>query len=243
MKSKAEKNSSEFGKQVQTMFSSIAPRYDFLNALLSLGRDSYWRKRAINTLAPQPGERFLDLATGTCDLAIEIAPRHGNNIRVFGADFSLAMLKLGKQKVDAKSLQLKIDLLASCAEQIPFADGVFHGVVTAFGIRNFSDPEAALQEMRRVLRPKGRMIILEFSPPPYPVFREIFAFYFQRLLPWVGGLVSGHKNAYSYLPQSVAEFPHGDGFVKVLESAGFKNISYNSLTLGIVTIYVGYKNG
>ncbi len=238
-----QKKTGDFGKQVQTMFSSIAPCYDFLNALLSLGRDRYWRKCAIDTLAPQPGGRFLDLATGTCDLAIEIASRKAKGIRVVGGDFSLPMLRLGKEKLDAKNLHSNICLHASCAEQIPFADEAFHGIVTAFGIRNFSDPELALNEMRRVLKPGGRIVVLEFSPPPYPVFRNIFAFYFQRLLPWIGAWVSGHKNAYSYLPQSVGEFPYGERFAKILESAGFKNISYNTLTLGIVTIYAGYKIG
>jgi len=232
----------EFPRKIQDMFGAVAPKYDFLNRLLSIGRDQYWRKSAVDLLFPKKGERFLDIATGTADIALEIASRHPSELKVMGIDFSGPMLKLGQKKVADKHLERTITLQKGYSEALPFADGSFHGVISAFGLRNFSGPQRALIEMRRVLQHKGKVVILEFSHPPHPFLGWMYRFYFQFLLPQVGKFFSHHESAYDYLPQSVAKFPMRDDLALLLEQSGFRNVTHRDLSFGIVTLYKGIKN-
>jgi len=233
----------DFPRQIQNMFGAVAPKYDFLNRWLSAGRDQYWRQAAVDLLSPQKGERFLDIATGTADIALEIASRHPSALKVMGIDFSGPMLKLGQKKVVEKRLQKTITLQKGCGQSLPFTGTSFHGVISAFGLRNFSDPESALMEMRRVLKPQGRVVILEFSHPPNPLLGWCYLFYFQFLLPRVGKFFSRHESAYDYLPQSVAKFPMRSELAHLLEQSGFQRVTHRDLTFGIVTLYHGIKNG
>ncbi len=231
----------DFSRQIQSMFGAVAPKYDLLNRLLSAGRDQYWRKVAVDLLAPNQGERFLDLATGTGDIAVEIASRHPSKIKVMGIDFSGPMLKLCHRKIKSKNLEAVIPLKKGCGESLPFADASFHGVTTAFGIRNFSSPQRSLNEMHRVTKNNGRIIILEFSHPSNALLGAMYQFYFHFLLPQVGKLISSHNSAYHYLPQSVSQFPMREDFTLLMKEAGFKEVTYQDLTFGIVTLYQGKK--
>ncbi len=231
-----------FNRQVQKMFSAIAPRYDLLNRLLSCGRDRYWRKRAVSRLAPQAGQSFLDVATGTADVAIEIAHRcPDRSVQIVGMDFSEEMLELARQKIDSLDMAGSIQLKAGSAENLPFKDNSFDGTTTAFGIRNFADVDISLREMHRVLRPGGRCVILEFALPQNSILNFLYRFYFESLLPRVGRLISRHPDAYTYLPESVAAFPVRENFSSLMQSAGFKNVIFKELTLGVVIIYTGIK--
>ncbi|MFQ5672193.1 MAG: bifunctional demethylmenaquinone methyltransferase/2-methoxy-6-polyprenyl-1,4-benzoquinol methylase UbiE [Nitrospinales bacterium] len=234
--------SATFPKQIQAMFGAIAPQYDFLNGLLSFGRDRYWRKAAVDLLAPRPGERILDVATGTADVALEIACRDLDDIRVIGVDFSFKMLQLARRKIRGKRLDRFISLQAGDGENLPFPDNRFHGVTSAFGIRNFNDIEKGLSEKWRVLKPGGKVVIAEFSLPKSFIFRFVYLFYFGLALPLIGRLISGHSVAYSYLPESVAEFPRQAEFARIMEKCGFKDVAYRDLTCGITTIYTGCKD-
>lgn len=230
----------ERGVPVERMFSAIAPRYDLLNRLLSAGRDRVWRWQAVAaTLLPQEGI-LLDVCTGTADVALEAA-RQFPDARVVGVDFSRPMITLGVSKVERARLSDRISLQVAPAEALPFPDDSFDAVTTAFGLRNIPDRLRGLREMRRVLRPGGRAVILEFTTPPHPLFRRIYLWYFHRMLPWIGRLVSGHPSAYSYLPASVADFPSPEGLAAWMRDAGFRDVSHRPLTAGIVAIHVGVK--
>ena len=231
----------DFSRQIQSMFGAVAPKYDFLNRLLSAGRDQYWRKIAVNLLSPNKGERFLDLATGTGDIALEIASRHPSQIKVMGIDFSGPMLERGRRKIQSKNLENSITLQKGCGEALPFSDDSFHGVITAFGIRNFSNPQRSLIEMHRVVKKDGRVVILEFSQPNNVVLGLMYQLYFHFLLPQVGKAISRHNSAYDYLPESVSNFPMRADFALLMEKAGFKDVTYHDLTFGIVTLYQGKK--
>lgn len=233
----------DFPRQIQSMFGAVAPKYDFLNRMLSAGRDQYWRKTAVDLLAPNKGERFLDIATGTADIALEIASRYPSELKVMGIDFSGPMLKLGQKKVAERHLQSTIILQKACAESLPFAENSFHGAISAFGLRNFSDTQRALKEMHRILKPGGRFVILEFSHPPNPVLGWAYQSYFHFILPQVGRFFSQHKSAYNYLPESVANFPTRAGLTHLMNQSGFQHTTWQDLTFGIVTLYHGIKNG
>lgn len=231
-----------FSRQVHQMFNDIAPRYDFLNRLLSCGRDRYWRKRAVVRLAPRTGERFLDIATGTADVALEIARNSPEReVHVVGMDFSESMLDRARQKIDSLGMAGTIQLETGSAECLPFEDNSFDGTTTAFGVRNFSDVVQSLREMHRVLKPGGRCVILEFSLPRNPVLNFVYRAYFEILLPRVGRLLSRHRSAYTYLPESVAAFPVRNKFSELMQKAGFADVSYGELTFGIVILYTGIK--
>ena len=229
-----------FSRQVQRMFTAIAPRYDFLNRLLSVGQDRSWRKRAINRLALEPGERILDIATGTGDMALEIASRN-LSVQISGIDFSRRMLDLGRKKIKENGYDHDVSFQIGSAECLPFADDSFHGAVCAFGIRNFADVKLGLREFHRILKPGGRAVILEFSKPTNRVLKSVYNWYFDLVLPKVGSLISGHNDAYSYLPESVADFPDQAEFVSWIKEAGFQKVSFKELTFGIVSIHHGYK--
>lgn len=231
---------SDKGEKIQQMFGAIAPRYDFLNRLLSFGIDRRWRKKTVRLLKYREGSRILDVATGTGDVALEIARCTPSSVKITGADFCREMVELGEQKVASSAYAGRIDFKVAPCEDLPFAADTFDSITIAFGIRNVVDRKLGLAEMWRVLKPGGRMIILEFSTPRSMLFRQIYYFYFRRLLPVVGGLFSRY-NAYKYLPDSVLEFPSHEEFSRLISEAGFRNIHLKELTFGIATIYIGEK--
>ena len=229
-----------FTLQTREMFTSIAPRYDFLNRLLSVGQDKYWRQRAIDLLDPMRNERILDVATGTGDVVIEVAKRN-LSVKIFGIDFSQRMLDLGRIKIARNGYNQAVSLQIGSWECLPFADESFDGVICAFGIRNFADVQLGLREFFRVLKPGGRVVVLEFSIPQNQFLKTAYEWYFNLILPKIGNIISGHSNAYSYLPESVANFPSQKKFIKWIEKIGFKKVSFSELTFGIVSIHRGYK--
>lgn len=231
---------SDKGEKIQQMFGAIAPRYDFLNRLLSFGVDQRWRTKAVRLLKYREGSHVLDVATGTGDVALEIALRTPKSVKITGADFCKEMIDLGTLKVAASPYSDRIDLMVAPCEDLPFANNTFDSITIAFGIRNVVDRKLGLAEMWRVMHPGGRLIILEFSTPSSKVFRQLYYFYFRRLLPVVGGLFSRY-NAYKYLPDSVLEFPSQEEFSLMISEAGFRNVHLHELTFGIATIYVGEK--
>ena len=222
------------------MFDAIAPRYDLLNRVLSAGLDQRWRRRAVESLAVGNDATILDLCTGTADLAIAIAERHPRAC-VAGVDFSSEMLARGLAKVRASAATSRIRLVRGDAAAIPIADATCDGATIAFGIRNVADPERALAELHRVLRPGARLVILEFGEPRIPGIRTLYAWYFRYLLPLVGRLVSHHQSAYSYLPASVGTFPPAAEFVRTIERHGFVSVSAVPLTMGIVYMYAATR--
>ena len=222
------------------MFSAIAPRYDFINRLLSAGRDRYWRREAIGATALPPNGHILDICTGTADMALEAA-RQFPDARIVGVDFSRPMIALGTAKVEQAQLSDRISLQVAPAEALPFPDESFDAATVAFGLRNIPDRLRGLREMCRILRPGGRAVVLEFTTPPGRLFRGVYLWYFHRVLPWVGRVVSGHPSAYSYLPASVTDFPTPDGLAAWMQESGFHQVSYRLLTGGIIAIHVGRR--
>lgn len=231
---------SKKGKNIREMFSSIAPRYDLLNRLLSLGTDTRWRRSAISRISCRHGGLVLDIATGTGDMALAAAAATDGSTRIIGVDFCGAMLEIAAAKIAASDHRDRIALgIASC-ESLPFRADTFDSATIAFGIRNVVDRELGLREIARVLKPGGRLVVLEFSTPRSSFFKTVYHFYFRRILPSVGGLFSDAA-AYRYLPDSVSEFPDREKFVDMLAQAGFRNTGIADLTLGIVTVFEGEK--
>ena len=233
-------NIQERKRHIQQMFNSIARHYDLLNHLLSGGVDIYWRRWALGRVRQQP-QRILDLATGTGDFAL--SSRRLQAERIIGVDVALNMLRQGVDKLGKREANTAVRLLGGDAEQLPFADACFDLVTVAFGVRNFGSISAGLQEARRVLRPGGELLVLDFAEPEMALFKQLYRFYFTRILPFIGGMISGNRRAYSYLPQSVGTFPQGQAFIKLLEEAGFADNLATALTLGICRIYQGRKPG
>jgi demethylmenaquinone methyltransferase/2-methoxy-6-polyprenyl-1,4-benzoquinol methylase len=230
--------------RIAGMFDSIAPRYDLLNRLLSAGIDRHWRKRAIDALALTGQEVLVDVATGTADVALEAcAPRRGGAraARVVGVDFAGAMLALGVGKVRGAGEERHIVLVQGDAMRLPVADRSADAVTIAFGIRNVHTPAVACAEMARVLKPGGRLAILEFGVPRVPGLGWLYQWYFRAVLPRVGRLISGHTAAYSYLPASVGTFTPPADFARMLEHAGFTAVHADPLTIGIVYLYTARR--
>jgi demethylmenaquinone methyltransferase/2-methoxy-6-polyprenyl-1,4-benzoquinol methylase len=225
-------------RYVREMFSSIAPTYDLLNHLLSLNIDRSWRERALRRLnwEARPDGRFLDACAGTLDFAATLLGRPGFRGSVVGADFAIPMLRLGVAKGDGKVLRAGSDALA-----LPFAEGIFDGAFVGFGVRNLADLDAGLVELRRVLRPGTRLVILDFTTPAFAPMRALYLFYFRRVLPLVGRLVSGHPTAYAYLPSSVMEFPAPPALRARMEAAGFQRCDWHLLTGGIAAVHWGER--
>lgn len=221
------------------MFNGIAPKYDLLNHLLSLGIDKAWRRKAMRELERGAKDRVLDVACGTGDFSIE-ALRHGVR-QVVGVDISENMLAVAREKAWDKGLEEQLEFLYGDSEQLTFPDGNFDAVTVAFGVRNFEHLERGLREMCRVLRPGGRVVILEFSTPDRFPMKQLYRFYFKHILPRVGGLVSGDRGAYEYLPASVFAFPQGDRFLDIMRACGFRDVRRRPLTFGIATLYTGEK--
>lgn len=225
------------------MFSSIAHRYDFLNHLLSLGIDRGWRRRMAAALPAAERAVYLDVATGTGDVALAVARRFRAAGRVVGIDFSLPMLRRGQRKIAREKGAGKIRLAYGDALRLPFPSDVFDGVTIAFGLRNLAETLQGLKEMARVLKPGGRLVILEFASPRRSWLRAFYWFYFLHLLPRVGGLISGNSRAYRYLPESVLAFPERESLRELLERAGLEQTRYGDLSGGIAVLYSGSKGG
>jgi demethylmenaquinone methyltransferase / 2-methoxy-6-polyprenyl-1,4-benzoquinol methylase len=228
-------------ERIAGMFDAIAGRYDFLNHLLSAGIDKRWRTRAIASLRLTGRERVLDLCTGTGDLAIAATRAQPAAARVVGVDFSGAMLRVGEGKLKAARLTDRIAMVQGDATRIPIADASVDAVTIGFGIRNVEDMDAACAELYRVLKPGGRLAILEFTMPTMPVFRTFYGWYVRRVLPRIGRAVSRDDSAYAYLPASISAFATPEEFVKILRRAGFGSISPIQLMLGSVILYTAAK--
>ena len=225
---------------VESMFDSIAWRYDFLNHFLSFGIDNLWRRRAVKIISRSyKNPSILDVATGTGDLAI--AAMKIDPVRICGIDISAGMLGIGREKIIRKGYSNKIELMRADSENIPFADDHFDVAMVAFGVRNFADPLKGLSEMRRVIRNKGMILVLEFSKPSAFPFRPVYNFYFRNILPFFGRLFSKDKSAYTYLPDSVSRFPDNEKFLNLLAMAGFTDTRQYKLTGGVASIYTGIK--
>ena len=232
---------------IRDNFDAIAARYDLANRIISFGIDLRWRKFAVRQLQDLPaGATILDLACGTCDMARELVRRRPES-RVIGADLSLRMLELGHRKISLGRGSASGDghrpiiLVNAPAESLPFQDRAFDAVMIAFGIRNVPDFPAGLREMLRVLRPGGRVCILEFSTPPSKLFSKVYNFYFFNILPRLGGMITGHQAAYRYLTDSVSRFPGADEFQDAMEKTGFDQVRFHRLTGGIVCVHTGVR--
>jgi demethylmenaquinone methyltransferase/2-methoxy-6-polyprenyl-1,4-benzoquinol methylase len=228
--------------RIEGMFDAIAGRYDLLNHVLSAGIDYTWRRRAIASLALTGAERVLDLCTGTADRAIAARAASPSAARVVGVDFSHEMLRVGVAKVRRASLGRSVTLVRGDAMRIPVASQAVDAITIAFGIRNVEQPEIACREVHRVLRPRGRIAILEFAIPTIPIVRAAYLGYFRHVLPRIGRAVSRHDAAYDYLPASVSAFATPDDFVKILRQSGFTDIRAVPLTFGIVFLYTGRRD-
>ena len=227
-------------EQVAHMFNQIAFRYDFLNHFLSGGVDKSWRKKAIRELEPLKPKMILDVATGTADMPIMMM-KYLPAEQIIGIDISEGMLELGKQKITKAGLQRSIGLQIGDAEAIAFPDAYFDGITVAFGVRNFQNLEQGLMEMYRVLKPGGKLVILEFSKPEKGVFLPIYKIYLRFIAPHIGKMFSGSVEAYQYLNDSVNAFPEGMAFTKILGQVGYSDIHNRKLSMGICSIYTGTK--
>src|SRR5687768_13277812 len=231
----------EKAAHVRRMFSSIAPRYDLLNHVLSLNVDRLWRRRAVARLRWEraPAGTYLDNCAGTLDLAVTLATRRGFAGRVVGSDFTFAMLANGVDKTAGKPV------VPACADALalPYADASFDGATVGFGVRNLADLDAGLAEMARVLKPGARLVILEFTTPGWQPFRGLYFFYFLKVLPLVGRMVSKHSSAYTYLPESVMSFPDPPELARRMEAAGFGGVKWETLSGGIAALHHGTRGG
>ncbi len=227
--------------QVAAMFDNIAGKYDFLNRFLSLGIDQYWRKKTLQELcAGRDNAKVLDIATGTGDLAIMLSSKDPK-VKIIGADISEKMLEIGRQKIQKAKLEAQIEFVKADSEALPFQDEQFDGVMVAFGVRNYEDLLQGLTEMKRVLKPGGKMVVLEFSRPRIFPIKQIFQFYFRFILPLIGKVVSKDQRAYSYLFESVQHFPDFEQFEAILKQIGMQKTKHTPLTFGICNIYSGLK--
>ena len=240
MPDKRDANESEHARRVREMFAGIASRYDLLNHLLSGNTDKRWRRLVARKLQPAlsvDGARALDVACGTGDLALALAAV--TKARIVGTDFCRPMLEIAASKVSTNVSEILF--VEGDALKLPFADEAFNAVSIAFGLRNLSNVEEGLRELRRVLKPSGRVAILEFSKPVVPGFRALFQFYFTRVLPKLGGMISGSRGAYEYLPDSVSRFPDQKRLAAMMREAGFEEVEYQNLTGGIAALHLGTR--
>ncbi len=227
-------------EQVADMFDKIAFRYDFLNHFLSAGIDVTWRKKAIKQLKPIQPQSVLDVATGTGDVAI-LTHKILHPKKITGIDISEGMLEIGRKKIAKLGLEKEIELLSGDCEALNFPDASFDAVTVAFGVRNFENLEKGLKEMLRVLRPGGKLVVLEFSKPKQIAFKGIYNLYMKIVAPGIGKMIAKNKDAYKYLNDSVQKFPEGNAFIEILNQAGYKNTYLETLTIEICSIYCGSK--
>lgn len=226
-------------EQVAQMFDSISERYDFLNHMLSMNIDKGWRKKVVKIATAEGPKQILDVATGTADLAIALTKAQPEKIT--GIDISNGMLEVGRKKIKEKGLTEIITLQQADSENLPFEDNTFDIVSVAFGVRNFENLEKGMSEIRRVLKPGGKALVLEFSQPTGFPFKQVYKFYFKNILPTLGKAISKDASAYTYLPESVNAFPYGQKFVDVLQKVGFKQNKFQPVTFGVATIYEAVK--
>ncbi|HZP97609.1 MAG TPA: ubiquinone/menaquinone biosynthesis methyltransferase [Candidatus Limnocylindria bacterium] len=229
---------SDHDRRIATMFDRVAPRYDFLNRVLSARRDVGWRRRAVELARLGPAEVALDVGVGTGDLAFDLLAASDATARVVGIDLSEGMLAAVRARAAGSAAGPRFEARAGDAQALPFPDASFDRVTAGFAVRNFGDLDAGLREMRRVLRPAGRAVILELSTPPDPLVRALFRFYFHGLAPRLATLLGGDAEAYRYLPRSVARFPGAEAFARRLGTAGFGHVRFERLALGIAAIHV-----
>jgi demethylmenaquinone methyltransferase/2-methoxy-6-polyprenyl-1,4-benzoquinol methylase len=225
--------------QVEEMFDQISPRYDFLNHFLSANIDKIWRRKAIDILNRWQPRSILDVATGTADFALAAARIKPEKIT--GIDLSEGMLTIGKKKVQKRGLTHLITLVKADSEMLPFENNTYDAAIVGFGVRNFENLERGLSEIYRVLRPGGIFVILEFSRPKNRLFGNLYFLYFTKVLPLLGKIVSRNNRAYTYLPESVQDFPDGNDFLDILKKTGYKNCKFKTLTMGIASIYTAQK--
>lgn len=230
----------EHAQRVRSMFAGIANRYDLLNHLLSGNIDKRWRRlvaRRLQTAMACDGARVLDVACGTGDLALTLSNK--SDARIVAIDFCRPMLTIAARKARGTA---KVSFLEGDALSLPFADESFDATAIAFGLRNLASVEDGLRELRRVLKPGAQVAVLEFSKPLVPGFRELFQFYFTRVLPLIGGLLSGSRGAYEYLPDSVSRFPDQKRLAEMMRQVGFEKVSYENLTGGIAALHIGMRS-
>jgi len=227
-------------EQVASMFNNIAKTYDFLNHFLSLGIDIIWRKKAIKELKAIQPKMILDVATGTGDFAFEALSLHPD--KIIGVDISEGMLKIAQEKIDKRKESHRFEVRLGDSEKLLFEDNTFDAVTVSFGVRNFENLPKGLSEIYRVLKPGGKLVVLEFSKPAKFPVKQFYNFYFKYILPFWGRLIAKHKTAYTYLPASVQAFPEGEEFLEYLNKSNFKNYKHRPLTFGICSIYTGEKS-
>lgn len=227
-------------QQVAAMFDDIAFKYDFLNRFLSVGIDIGWRKKAINQLKELKPQTILDVATGTADVAL-LTYKMLKPQKIIGIDISEGMLQLGRKKIEEQNLQPHITLQLGDSEKINFTDNSFDAITVAFGVRNFENLEKGLNEMLRVLKPNGKLVILEFSKPKQTAFKGIYKLYMNTIAPGFGKMFAKNKEAYQYLNGSIQAFPEGNNLLAIMKNTGYKKTYLKTLSLGICTIYCGTK--
>ena len=228
-------------EKIEQMFNDIAPSYDRLNHLMSLGIDNIWRKKALKEIVDGTQQQILDVACGTGDSTIAIAKAMEPGGRVTGIDISAGMMEPLMRKAAHEGVHDRIKLLQADALQMPFEADTFHRVTCAFGIRNFEDRKKGLAEFLRVLKPGGKAVILELGIPDKPFFKTLYDIYFRHILPLIGGLISGNRAAYRYLPESVYAFPRPEAFCAMMERAGFHNVRHRNFTFGLCRLFIGEK--
>lgn len=226
---------------IQEMFDRIAPRYDFLNRLLSMRQDVLWRMEMVRAARLSNDSKVLDVACGTCDVALEVSAQLMGRAKIYGLDFSHGMLTLGRKKL-RKNNNETIELINGDALALPFGSDLFDAVFIAFGIRNIMDREKALESFISCLKPGGRLAVLELTTPEKGWFKSLYLTYFKKILPAIGSFFSKHHHAYAYLPESVLKFPTAVEFSRLMENAGFEQIRFKQMTFGIVTLFVGHKD-
>lgn len=223
------------------MFDRIYKRYDLLNHLFSLGQDIFWRKKAAQKIKNTAHQSLLDMATGTGDVVFTVLKKHHKIDHAYASDMAFNMLEIAKKKATKKKLKQHVSFIQADASNTPFETSQFNCVTMAFGIRNMPDPLHTLKEIHRILKPKGQLLILEFSLPKHPFIRMLHLFYLRKIIPTIGALISRDKLAYSYLNKTIETFPYGEAFGNIMKDAGFRDVSLTPLTFGVVTLYVGEK--
>jgi len=226
---------------IREMFDNIAPKYDFLNRFLSLGQDIRWRRQMVTSAGIPEKGAVLDVACGTCDVAMEVRNQSNGSATIVGIDFSPGMLTLGKQKLEKNESFASIGLACGNALALPFRNNSFDAILIAFGIRNIMDRKGALTAFYRALKPGGKVVVLELTAPEQGFFRNLYLIYFKRILPGIGSLFSRNAGAYHYLPASVLNFPSQKEFAKIMDASGFTDVQWKPMTLGIVTLFKGTK--